>query len=98
MVKHIIIWKLKEDVVDPAAVKAEIKEKLESLAGVIPGLLKMRIRTEGFDSSSGDLMMDSAFENEEALRRYQEHPAHLAAANGAVRPNVSARLSFDFEE
>ena len=98
MVRHVIVWKLKEDLADPAAAKAEIKEKLEALEGVVPGLLKMRIHTEGFASSSGDLMMDSLFESEEALKGYQEHPAHLAAANGAVRPNAAVRLSFDYKE
>ncbi len=97
MVKHMIIWKLKEELCDPAATKAAIKAELEGLCGKIDGLLEMHILTDGFDCSAGDLMMDSLFESREALEQYQKHPLHQAAANGLVRPNVAARLSFDYQ-
>ena len=61
MVKHMIVWNLK-DGIDKDAVKAEIKKQLEDLVGKIDGLLEMKIITEGLPSSSGDLMMDSLFE------------------------------------
>ena len=41
MVKHIILWKLK-DKYNNDEVKSGIKEGLEGLAGVIPGLLKLK--------------------------------------------------------
>lgn len=97
MVKHMIIWSLKEDLAEKDAVKAQIKEKLEGLCGTIDGLLEMHILTEGFPCSAGDLMMDSTFESKEALEAYQTHPAHQAIANGLVRPNVASRASFDYE-
>ena len=97
MVKHMIIWKLKEGLADPCATKAAIKKELEGLVGMIDGLLEMKILIEGFPCSAGDLMMDSSFESEAALSAYQKHPAHVAIADGLVRPNVSQRLSFDFE-
>ena len=97
MVKHMIIWKLKENLSDPAATKAKIKEELEGLCGKIDGLLEMKILTEGFPCSAGELMMDSAFESAEALAAYQKHPAHVAIADGLVRPAVAQRLSFDYE-
>ena len=97
MVKHMIIWKLKEDLENPAAVKAEIKTALEGLQGKIEGLLEMKILTEGFASSAGDLMMDSLFTDEAALKFYQSHPAHQAVAVNLVRPAVAERLSFDYE-
>ncbi len=97
MVKHMIIWKLKEEIADQSAVKAMIKEALEGLVGTIDGLLEMHILTEGFDCSAGDLMMDSTLESREALDAYQKHPDHQKIANTLVRPNVSQRLSFDYE-
>ena len=97
MVKHIIVWKLKEDIADKNAIKSKIKTELEGLVGKIDGLKEMKILIEGFESSSGDLMMDSTFENEDALTAYQSHPLHLEAANGLVRPNVDVRLSLDYE-
>lgn len=95
MIRHIIVWKLKDDA--SINCKQEIKEALEGLVGVIDGLVKMSILTEPLDSSSGDIAMDSLFESKEALELYQKHPSHLEIANGLVRPNVSVRLSFDCE-
>ena len=97
MVRHVILWKLKDGLADPVAVKAAIKEGLEGLKGVVPGLLDIVVRTEGLASSNADLMLDSAFESEAALKGYAVHPAHVAVANGKVRPNVQTRLCLDFE-
>lgn len=96
MVKHMIIWKLKEDV-DKATVSADIKASLEGLVGKIEGLTEMHILTESFPVSTGDIMMDSTFESAEALANYQKHPLHVEIANSKVRPNVDTRLSFDYE-
>ena len=47
MVRHVILWKLKEmPDAEKAAVKAGIKEGLEGLAGKIPGLLDVRVYTD----------------------------------------------------
>lgn len=97
MVKHMIIWELKNEVSDKELCKAEIKNALEGLVGKIDGLTEMHILTEKLPSSSGDIMMDSTFESVEALGNYQKHPLHVEIANGKVRPNVSTRLSFDYE-
>ncbi len=96
MVKHMIIWKLKEDI-DKETVSADIKASLEGLVGKIEGLTEMHILTEKLPSSSGDIMMDSTFESVEALQNYQKHPLHVEIANSKVRPNVDTRLSFDYE-
>ena len=97
MVKHVILWKLKDGLDDPAAVKATIKAGLEGLKGVVPGLLEIAVRTEGLASSNADLMLDSSFESETALKGYAAHPAHVAVANGKVRPFVQTRLCLDYE-
>lgn len=97
MVKHMIIWKMKDELENKEAAKAAIKEALEGLVDVVPGLLEMHILTEGFDCSAGDIMMDSTLESKQALDDYQVHPAHQAVANDIVRPAVCQRLSFDYE-
>ena len=97
MVKHVILWKLKDGLDDPAAVKAAIKAGLEGLKGVVPGLLEIVVRTEGLASSNADLMLDSSFESEAALKGYAVHPAHVTVANGKVRPFVQTRLCLDYE-
>lgn len=97
MVKHMIIWKMKDEVADKAAKAAEIKMALEGLVGKIEGLLEMHILTECYGCSAGDVMMDSAFGDLAALEAYQKHPLHVAIADGLVRPAMSQRLSFDYE-
>ena len=97
MVKHVILWKLKEDVADKASVKAGIKSGLEGLKGVVPGLVEIVVRAEGLASSNADVMLDSTFESEAALKGYAVHPAHVAVANGKVRPFTQTRLCLDYE-
>lgn len=96
MVKHMIVWKFKDEIADKRAAAKEIKDALEGLVGKIEGLIEMHILTEGLPSSSGDLMMDSAFESVEALAVYQKHPLHVAIADGLVRPRMAARQAFDY--
>lgn len=99
MVKHIIVWTLKDEFSDgeKTKIKAGIKDGLEGLKGQIPGLINIKVITEGLESSNADLMLDSTFESEEALKGYSGHPAHVAVATGKVRPNVKTRSCFDYE-
>lgn len=98
MVRHIVIWKLKEELTGErlAMVKQNAKEALEALTGQIPGLLSATVQIEGLASSSGDMMLDTAFADEAALLQYQKHPLHQAAADTYVRPYTHARMCMDF--
>ena len=98
MVKHIILWTLKDTLSDEEkiAVKKGIKEGLEGLKGKIPGLLEIHVETEGLASSNADLMLDSSFEDEAALKAYAVHPEHVAVADGKVRPYTAVRSCLDF--
>ena len=99
MVKHVIIWKLKEEIqgADREKVLAEMKEQLEALVGKVPGLLRLAIITKPLASSNGDVMLDSELVSEEALKGYQSHPDHVAVANTYVRPYTEVRLCMDYE-
>ncbi len=99
MVKHIILWKLKESLTEDekAQAKKNAKEALEGLNGKIPGLLSVSVVIDGLASSNCDMMLDTSFENEEALKGYQVHPEHVAVANGFVRPFTEVRLCMDYE-
>ena len=77
--------------------KAGIKSDLEGLKGIVPGLVDIVVRTEGLASSNADLMLDSTFESETALKGYAQHPAHVEVANTKVRPFTETRLCLDFE-
>lgn len=97
MIKHVILWKVNDDVADKEAVKQNIKTGLEGLKGSIPGLIEIKVITDGLASSNMDLMLDSSFESEEALNGYTVHPAHVDVATNIVRPFVSQRSCFDYE-
>lgn len=97
MVKHMIIWKFKDELENKEQRAQEIKTALEGLVGKIEGLVEMHILTEKLPSSSGDLMMDSTFESDDALKGYQKSPLHQEVANGLVRSSMQSRLSFDYE-
>lgn len=99
MVKHIILWKLRDEIVgaEREAVLAGMKEGLEGLVGQVPGLLDVHVQTAGrIDTSNADVMLDCTLESEEALRGYAVHPAHVAVANGKVRPYTEVRTCLDF--
>lgn len=99
MVKHVILWTLKENLsaAEKAEVKAGIKAGLEGLAGKIPGLLEIRVFTEGLPSSNADLMLDSSFADQESLKDYAVHPEHVAVAETKVRPYTALRSCLDYE-
>ena len=80
------------------SVKKGIKDGLEGLRGKIPGLIDIKVNTEGrLASSTADLMLDSTFENAEALKGYSKHPEHVAVADSKVRPYTASRSCLDFE-
>ena len=76
MVKHIVVYTLKEGVNKPEAIEI-VRSQLEPLVGVIPGLKHMEIRAT-FQGGM-DYALYSEFESKEALKNYASHPAHLAA-------------------
>ena len=100
MVRHMIIWTLKDEYSgeEKTAIKQGIKEGLEGLQGKIPGLVRIQVLTNGLASSTGDLMLDTLFEDQQALKEYSGNPLHVAVANGKVRPFTKIRSCFDFEE
>jgi type III secretory pathway lipoprotein EscJ len=97
MVKHIILWKLKEEN-NTAEIKNGIKQNLEGLLGKIDGLIEIKVQAECLESSNVDVMLYSVFENEEALKNYAVHPEHVKVADTFVRPYTAIRSCIDFEE
>lgn len=99
MVKHVILWNLKEELseTEKMQIKKGIKDGLEDLAGKIPGLLKIQVNIEGLESSNADVMLDSEFEDEDALKAYATHPEHVAVADTKVRPYTARRTCMDYQ-
>ena len=99
MVKHVILWVLKDeyDEKEKEEIKRGIKEGLEGLAGSIPGLIDIKVNTEPLASSNCDVMLDSTFEDEASLKGYSVNPLHVEVANGKVRPYTASRVCMDYE-
>ncbi len=98
MVKHIIIWTLKKEFSDAEKREAaqKIKSGLEGLSGKIPGMTEVKVNIDLLTSSNGDVMLDTTFVDEDALKAYQVNPDHVAVA-AYVRSVVSDRKCVDFE-
>ncbi len=99
MVKHIVMWKLKNNAYGNTKEEnaLHIKNQLEALNGNIPGLLKLEVGIDFLHSSdSADIALYAELENREALQVYQEHPLHKA-----IMPFVAEarewRISVDYE-
>jgi len=99
MVKHVILWTLKDQfcAAQIDEIRAGIKEGLEGLAGKIPGLIDIKVQTDGIlNSSNADLMLVSTFVDEAALKAYAANPLHVAVANEKVRPFTASRTCIDY--
>ena len=92
MVKHIVVYTLKEGVDKDAAV-ALIASKLEPLVGKIPGLLHLEVR-QNFNGL--DYALYSEFESREALTAYATHPLH-EEAKGHFFHLLDQRFAADYE-
>ena len=75
MVKHIVLYTLKEGLDKDETVKM-IASHLEPLVGKIPGLLALEVR-RGYNGL--DYALYSEFESREALTVYADHPLHQEA-------------------
>lgn len=92
MVKHIVMYTLKETEDKAQAVKF-IASTLEPLVGKIPGLLYLEVR----QSYQGmDYALYSEFESREALDAYAVHPLHLQAKE-QFHHMLASRVSADYE-
>jgi quinol monooxygenase YgiN len=95
MLKHIVMWKLKEHAEgnDKQENAKLVKEKLEAMNNLVPGMLKLEVGISlGADATANDVVLYSEFEDENALAAYQAHPEHKAVFPfiGAVRETRNA--------
>ena len=81
MVKHIVLWRLKEELSgeEKKAAALKIKELLEPLKESIPGVISIKVVTEPLATSTIDLALVSEYESTEALANYAVHPLHVEA-------------------
>lgn len=96
MVKHFVMWKLKESVrpEEREAVIGRIKSGLEGLVGIVPGLVDVHVAAafDGFD-----LCLSTTFESRKDLLIYQNHPEH-AKVRTYIHTVIADRAFCDWEE
>ena len=92
MVRHIVVYTLKEGVDKDAAVKL-IASKLEPLVGKIPGLKHMEVRR---CYAGMDYALYSEFEKAEDVPAYRKHPLHQEAKSH-FHHLLEKRFSADYE-
>lgn len=88
MLKHIVMWKLKEFA--EGKTKAEnaliMKESLERLVGIVPEIISLQV---GINEKESDMAYDavliSTFADAEALARYKVHPEHVKVSDYCKR-------------
>jgi plasmid stability protein len=99
MVKHIVMWRLRDAAHGKSAeINARlIKEKLEALSGRISGLVAIEV---GLDfsrtDSSAAVVLYSEFVDKAALETYQRHPEH-EALKPFIGGATSERRVVDYE-
>jgi len=99
VVRHIVMWTLKEEAEGAVAKDnaARIKEMLEGLAGRIDGLRHIEV---SHDVVAADpechVVLCSEHDDVDALNHYQGHPEHQACV-AFVKSVVTSRKALDYE-
>ncbi|AIO41895.1 Dabb family protein [Burkholderia sp. AU19243] len=79
MIRHIVMWKLKESAEGGTRAQnaLKMKEKLEGCRDLVPGILQIDVgvATPGLEATS-DVVLVSDFADRAALDAYQVHPVH----------------------
>ena len=96
--RHIVMWTLKEEGEGQSRHENMLKARdlLLQFANLTPGieLFEVGIKTEGLDCTC-DLILNSVFKDEAALKAYQNHPDHVAV-KPFMKAVVQQRSCMDF--
>jgi len=75
----------------------EAKRRLEELVGQVPALRTMRVDLDTVGApGSAHLCLTTTHDSVDALRAYQDDPAHVALL-GWLRPRLAGRAAVDYE-
>lgn len=97
MVKHIVLWTLKDDVKkDADKIIADLQQRFHALLGIVDGLTAIEVGRNYNQGSKFDLALYCEFTTKEAQAQYQTHPAHVAIKE-IVHDLVYGRECVDYE-
>jgi len=95
MIKHVVMWKFKEE--NKAENMEKAKELLLALPALIPELKKMEVHFDLTHSEmSMDFMLDTEFLSVEDMKIYANHPEHLKVSK-FIRSVIESRVVLDAE-
>ena len=95
MINHVILMKFKPDANDNAI--ADLEKSLDDLPNKITEIQTYEFgRDRVHSKKSYDFALVSLFANLEALKRYQEHPAHLKVLQ-KITTLTESMIVVDFE-
>jgi len=99
MLRHIVAWNYKEGFTDSENKEnaKKIKSELEALKHSISEIIEIEVHIDMLPSSNRDIVLNSLFENEEALNAYQIHPEHKRVG-AMVAALVQDRACVDYYE
>ena len=95
MVKHIVMWKVKEEH-NNFDIKKAMKENLEALSKEIKEIKSLVFYTDLEEGSTHDVILVSEFESMEGLHSYVKNPKHVHVAETFIKPYVENRVCADF--
>jgi hypothetical protein len=99
MIKHIVIWKLKEESAgrNKVEIAAALKEQLEALPVLIPEIRALEVGSNIKEGDfAGDIALYAAFDSLADLARYAVHPEHVKVG-AFLKGVVLERRVVDFE-
>lgn len=99
MIKHIVVWKLKDfaEGADRARNALRMKAELEALKTKILQIRQLEVGINCISSdASYDVALSSTFDSEKDLDAYQKHPEHVKAADFVARVRAS-RVVVDYK-
>ncbi|WP_320170340.1 Dabb family protein [Maridesulfovibrio sp.] len=98
MIKHIVMWTLKEEAEGATAAEnaAKMKEMLEALNGKIEILKHLEVSADIFEAAPEcSIILYSEFDSKEDLQTYAVHPLHLECV-GFIKKIVKSRSVVDY--
>lgn len=97
MIRHIVMWNIKEELTGEAKKQAceKMAEGFLPLKNLVPDVIDLKVEINTMESSNRDFMLLVDFPNVEALAAYQVHPEHVKAA-AYVKEVTTNRVCFDY--
>ena len=97
MIRHVVMWKLKDDLTafEREQLMLEFKLNMSTLGPIVDGIIHIEVIVDILDSSNMDMILVSEFESKEALNQYQDHPKHKDATK-CLQGMASIRSCVDY--